>query len=318
MRRTAGLRRLFGTVNPLPIQQWIYPLFLVEGSGRLEPISSMPGQYRLSLDQLERLLQPLVAQGLGGVLLFGQTEGAKDACGSGAWDPKGVVQRAIPLLHKAFPELVVVTDVCLCAYTEHGHCGALDSHGDLANDLTAELLAKVATSHAEAGADIVAPSAMIDGQVQAIRRALDEADFEQVAIMAYSTKFASSLYGPFREAENSAPSHGDRRSYQADPANPRNAILESLLDEAEGADILMVKPAHLYLDLVAEIRRRSNLPLALYHVSGEYAMACAAAERGWLDLPQYVRESLTAMSRAGADVLITYWANRYQEIFPNV
>ena len=313
LRRTPALRRLFD--QPFPAaSKFVWPLFLVEGEKRREAIDAMPGQYRLSMDELLRAVEPAVKQGIGGVLLFGQTEGVKDAAGSGAFDPKGVVQRAIPLLKRAFPDLVVMTDVCLCAYTDHGHCGPLDHHGHVDNDASCELLARVALSHAVAGADVVAPSAMMDGQIQAIRQALMENDLHDTLLMAYSTKFASSLYGPFREAENSAPSAGDRKSYQASYANPRAALRESELDEAEGADLLMIKPTLYYLDLLAEIRARTDLPVAAYNVSGEYSMIHAAAQRGWGDLTAMARESLMAIDRAGADLILSYWAPFYKEL----
>jgi len=313
LRRTQALRRLFD--QPFPAaSKFVWPLFLVEGEKRRETISSMPGQYRLSTDELLRAVEPVAKQGIGGVLLFGQTEGTKDKAGSGAYDSKGVVQRAIPLLKRAFPELVVMTDVCLCAYTDHGHCGPLDNHGQIDNDASCELLARVALSHAAAGADVVAPSAMMDGQIQTIRQALMENDFHNTLLMSYSTKFASSLYGPFREAENSAPSAGDRKSYQASYANPRAALRESEVDEVEGADILMIKPALFYLDLLAEIRARTDLPVAAYNVSGEYSMIHATAERGWGDLHAMARESVMAIDRAGADLLISYWAPFYQKL----
>ena len=313
LRKTPALRHLFD--QPFPAaSKFVWPLFLVEGEKRRETIASMPGQFRLSTDELLRAIEPVAKQGIGGVLLFGQTEGTKDKAGSGAFDPKGVVQRAIPLIKRAFPELVVMTDVCLCAYTDHGHCGPLDTHGQVDNDASCELLARVALSHAAAGADVVAPSAMMDGQIQAIREALMENDFNDTLLMAYSTKFASSLYGPFREAENSAPSAGDRKSYQASYADPRTALRESEYDEAEGADILMIKPALFYLDLLAEIRARTDLPVAAYNVSGEYSMIHATAERGWGDLTAMARESVMAIDRAGADLLISYWAPFYKEL----
>jgi porphobilinogen synthase len=313
LRRTQALRRLFD--QPFPAaSKFVWPLFLVEGEKRKETISSMPGQFRLSTDELLRAVEPVAKQGIGGVLLFGQTEGKKDKVGSGAFDSKGVVQRAIPLLKRAFPELVVMTDVCLCAYTDHGHCGPLDNHGQVDNDASCELLARVALSHAAAGADVVAPSAMMDGQILAIRQALMENNFNDTLLMAYSTKFASSLYGPFREAENSAPSAGDRKSYQASYASPRTALRESEVDETEGADILMIKPALFYLDLLAEIRARTDLPVAAYNVSGEYSMIHATAERGWGDLYAMARESVMAIDRAGADMLISYWAPFYKEL----
>ncbi len=314
LRRTPAIRRLFDAPPPPPAK-FVWPVFVVEGEGRCEPIAAMPGQSRLSVDELVRALEPVASQGIGGVLLFGQTEGEKDAGGSGAFDERGVVQRAVPAIKRAFPDLVVMTDVCLCAYTAHGHCGPLDRQGQVDNDAAVGLLARVAVSHAAAGADVVAPSAMMDGQVQAIRAALDENAFDQTLLMAYSTKFASSMYGPFRDAENSAPSAGDRKGYQASYGNLRAALRESDFDEDEGADILMVKPALFYLDVLARLRERTELPLAAYNVSGEYSMLIAAAERGWGDLRAMARESLMALDRAGADLLLSYWAPRYREIF---
>ncbi|MEI6644632.1 MAG: porphobilinogen synthase [bacterium] len=313
LRKTQAIRRLFD--QPFPAaSKFVWPLFVVEGEKRREAISSMPGQYRLSTDELLQAIEPVAQQGIGGVLLFGQTEGVKDKAGSGAYDPKGAVQCAIPLIKRAFPDLVVMTDVCLCAYTDHGHCGPLDRQGHVDNDASCELLARVAVSHAAAGADVVAPSAMMDGQVLAIREALMENDLNDTLLMAYSTKFASSMYGPFREAENSAPSAGDRKGYQASYANPRAALRESDFDEAEGADILMIKPTLFYLDLLAQIRERTDLPVAAYNVSGEYSMIHAAAERGWGDLRAMARESLMAIDRAGADLILSYWAPRYAEL----
>jgi len=314
MRRTPAIRAMFDDSFPRP-EKWVWPVFVVEGRNRREPIDAMPGQFRLSIDCLIRELEPVVAQGIGGVLLFGQTEGEKDMGGSGAFDPKGIVQQAIPQIKRAYPNLVVMTDVCLCAYTNHGHCGPLLPDGSVDNDTAIELLAKTALSHAAAGADVVAPSAMMDGQIAAIRAALTEAAFKDTILMSYSTKFASAFYGPFRDAENSAPGKGDRKGYQASFANPRNALLESVLDEAEGADILMVKPASLYLDIIAELRSRTDLPVAAYNVSGEYSMLIATADRGWGDLREMVRENILALQRAGTDLFISYWAPRYNEFF---
>ena len=313
LRRTQAIRRLFDQHFPAA-SKFVWPLFVVEGEKRREAIASMPGQYRLSTDELLQAIEPVAKQGIGGVLLFGQTEGVKDKAGSGAYDAKGAVQCAIPVIKRAFPDLVVMTDVCLCAYTDHGHCGPLDRQGQVDNDASCELLARVALSHAAAGADVVAPSAMMDGQIQAIRKALMENDFHDTLLMAYSTKFASSMYGPFREAENSAPSAGDRKGYQASYANPRAALRESEFDEAEGADILMIKPTLFYLDLLAQIRARTDLPVAAYNVSGEYSMIHAAAERGWGDLRAMARESLMAIDRAGADLILSYWAPSYAEL----
>ena len=315
LRRTAGLRRLFDAPLPRP-EKFIWPTFVLEGTARREPIDAMPGQARLSVDQLLIDLEPVVASGIGGVLLFGLTnERKKDECGSAAFDENGAVQQAVRAIKEKFPELVTITDVCVCAYTSHGHCGPLNEDGDVDNDAANEILAKIALSHAEAGADIVAPSAMMDGQVGAIRTALDENGFENTLLMSYSTKFASSMYGPFREAENSAPSKGDRKGYQASYRDLRTALRESEFDEDEGADILMVKPSLFYLDVIAELRTRTDLPLAAYNVSGEYSMLHASAERGWGDLKEMVRESTAALVRAGADLLISYWANQYNTFF---
>ena len=317
---TTRLRRLRGseawrtlTADPmLGPEKLIWPAFVVAGENRREAIESMPGQYRLSVDELLRELAPMVAQGIGGVLLFGVASAdEKDAEGSAAWDASGAVQQAVTRISSRYPSLALTTDVCLCAYTEHGHCGALDGRGQVDNDATLALLARVAQSHAAAGAECVAPSAMMDGQVAAIRAGLDGVGCSGTMIMSYSTKFASSMYGPFREAEQSSPQSGDRRGYQSDYANARLALRESELDEAEGADILMVKPALFYLDILSELRAQTQLPLAAYNVSGEYAMLHATAERGWGDLGAMARESLMAIRRAGADMVITYWANQW-------
>jgi porphobilinogen synthase len=314
LRRTPGIRRLLDEPPPGP-ERFIWPVFAIAGTGREEPISAMPGQSRRSPDRLLKALEAPVASGIGGILLFGVPEdSAKDHAGTAAADPDGVIPQTIRTVKRAYPDLPVFTDVCLCAYTRHGHCGPLDADGAVDNDAANLQLARTALAHAAAGADGVAPSAMMDGQVQAIRQALDQSGFERTILMSYSTKFASGFYGPFREAEASAPRSGDRRGYQASYANPRQALLESALDEAEGADILMVKPAMLYLDVIAELRRRTDLPLAAYNVSGEYAMLCATAERGWGDLRAMVRESVCAIARAGADIIISYWADRYNEL----
>ena len=315
LRRTEALRDMFGMDAPSPAK-FIWPVFVVPGSGRREAIDSMPGQFRLSADELVKELAPVVAQGVKSVLLFGQHEGeGKDECGTPAADPHGAVQRAIPVLRRAYPDLVILTDVCLCAYTAHGHCGPHDPDGDIDNDAACEMLARVAVSHARAGADGVAPSAMMDGQVAAIRQALDDEGFKKTLLIAYSTKFASQMYGPFRDAENSAPSQGDRQGYQASYRDPRTALRESAFDEAEGADALMVKPALFYLDLIREVSRRSLLPVMAYNVSGEYSMVHAAAEKGYCDLYATARESLTAIFRAGATQVISYWAPFYGKIF---
>ncbi len=315
LRQTASIRRLVESTLPGP-EKFLWPVFVVEGENRAEPIASLPGQQRLSTDRLLRELEPLAGLGLGGVLIFGLVEtGRKDAVGSAAQAEKGVVQRAVRAVRREFPDLPVFTDVCLCAYTSHGHCGPLGADGRVDNDAANAQLAGVAVSHAAAGAHAVAPSAMMDGQVATIRRALDAAGFADTILMSYSTKFASALYGPFRDAEQSAPQHGDRHGYQASYADLRSALRESALDEAEGADILMVKPALFYLDVLARLRDRTDLPIAAYNVSGEYAMMVAMAERGWGDLGAMVRESTAAIARAGADIIISYWAGRYTEIF---
>ena len=310
LRRTEAIRGMFAMDRPSR-DRFIWPVFLVEGAGRKEPIASMPGQFRWSVDRL-------VAEfpsGVKSVLLFGQTEGEKDEIGSAAADMGGVVQRAIPALKAAFPDLVVFTDVCLCAYTSHGHCGPHDPDGDIDNDAACEMLARVAVSHARAGADGVAPSAMMDGQIAAIRSALDEEGFKKTLLISYSTKFASTMYGPFRDAENSAPSQGDRQGYQASYRDPDAAVRESLVDEAEGADALMVKPALWYLDMIAKVRSRTLLPVMAYNVSGEYSMVHAAAKAGFCDLYAAARESLYAIFRAGATQVISYWTPFYGEIF---
>ena len=315
LRRTAAIRDMFAMPAPGP-EKFIWPVFVVPGTGRKEAIESMPGQFRYSADELVKALAPVVAQGVRSVLLFGQHEGeGKDEIGSPAEDPHGAVQRAIPALRAAYPDLVILTDVCLCAYTAHGHCGPHDADGDIDNDAACEMLARVAVSHARAGADGVAPSAMMDGQIAAIRHALDEEGFKKTLLISYSTKFASQMYGPFRDAENSAPSKGDRQGYQASFRDPRTAIRESLLDEAEGADALMVKPALFYLDLIREVAARSLLPVMAYNVSGEYSMIHAAAEKGYCDLYATARESLFAIFRAGATQVISYWAPFYKDIF---
>ena len=312
LRRTEGLRKMLGQPLPGP-EKFVWPVFLREGKSIDESINAMPGQSRMSADILLKKLEPVVESGVGGVLLFGLTS-KKDADGSEAWNEKGAVQRAIPLIKQAFPQLTVFTDVCLCAYTDHGHCGPLNKAGEVDNDAALTLLQKVALSHAAAGADCVAPSAMMDGQVLAIREALDEEALTDTLLMSYSTKFASSMYGPFREAEQSAPGKGDRQGYQAPYNDLRQALRESELDEDEGADIMMVKPALMYLDVIHQLRTATDLPVAAYNVSGEYSMLIAQAERGWGDLRSMVRENMAAMQRAGTDIFISYWASRYNEL----
>ncbi|MGD0114585.1 MAG: porphobilinogen synthase [Dehalococcoidia bacterium] len=305
LRRTEALRRLVRETRLSP-GDFVYPLFVVHGSGVRNAIPSMPGQAQLSVDQLPGEARELRDLGIPAVLLFG-IPASKDDQASEAYAPDGIVQQAVRALKQADPELLVITDVCLCEYTSHGHCGIVRD-GDVDNDATLPLLARTALSHARAGAGMVAPSAMMDGQVAAIRRALDEGGFAQTPIMAYAAKYASAFYGPFREAAESMPQFGDRCGYQMDPANAREALREIESDIAEGADIVMVKPALAYLDVLARARQRFDLPLAAYNVSGEYAMIKAASANGWLDEKRVVLEVLTAIKRAGADITITYHA----------
>lgn len=317
LRQSAGIRRMLDAPLPGP-EKFIWPAFVIDGAAKREPIEAMPGQSRLSVDQLLIDLEPVVESGISGVLLFGLVEDAeKDHTGTAAYNDKGAVQRAIREVKEKFPGLVVTADVCVCAYTTHGHCGPLTESGDVDNDAANEVLAKIAVSYAAAGADIVAPSAMMDGQVDAIRTALDANAFNQTLLMSYSTKFASAMYGPFREAEKSQPGKGDRKGYQASYGDLRTALRESELDELEGADLLMVKPSLFYLDVLAKMREATDLPIAAYNVSGEYSMLHATAERGWGDLKGMVQESSAALVRAGADILISYWANQYDKYFRN-
>jgi len=307
LRRTASLRDMLRETS-LAARQLIHPMFVTAGQGISRDISSMPGHAQQSVDRLEPGIAALERLGLSTVLLFG-IPAAKDASGSAAWDADGPVPQAIGLLKRRAPGLTVVADVCLCEYTDHGHCGVLHPvRRDVLNDETLPLLARAAVAYADAGADIVAPSAMMDGQVATIRQALDAAGHDDVAILAYASKFASAFYGPFRDAAGSAPAFGDRRAYQLDPANAREALREADLDLAEGADMLMVKPAGPYLDIIRQVRERHAVPLAAYQVSGEYAMLKAASERGWLDERRAVLESLLGIRRAGADMIITYYA----------
>lgn len=314
LRQTAALRAMLNPAMPGP-EKFLWPVFVREGGDLQEPIASMPGQCRYGIDALLRALEPVVRQGVGGILVFGLPDPAgKDSDGRMAADPAGLVPRTVAAVKRAYPDLLVFTDVCLCAYTSHGHCGPLDGRGQVENDRTLGLLAQTALAHAAAGADAVAPSAMMDGQVRAIRQALDGQGFANTLLMSYSTKFASAMYGPFRDAEQSAPQKGDRQGYQQSGRDPRQAIRESLLDIGEGADVLMVKPALFYLDIIAELRQRTELPIAAYNVSGEYAMLAAMAEKGWGDLRGMVRESVAAMARAGTDIFISYWASRHAEL----
>lgn len=284
----------------------VLPLFACPGSGMRKAISSMPGVHNLSVDEITKEASEAFANGVRSVILFGLPE-TKDEIASGAYADEGIVQQAVRSLRREVPELTVMTDTCLCEYTSHGHCGVVRG-GEVLNDESLELLARTAVSQAKAGAHVVAPSAMMDGQVGAIREALDEDGLQHVAIMSYAVKYASGLYGPFREAAESTPAFGDRRAYQMDHANAREAMREAELDYSEGADILMVKPATLYLDVLKAVRDRFDLPLAAYHVSGEYAMLKAAARNGWIDEERVMMETLTSIKRAGADIILTYYA----------
>jgi porphobilinogen synthase len=290
----------------LRIDDFVYPLFAVHGRGVREPIGSMPGQYRLSIDELLKECKDAASMGIPAVLLFGLPRD-KDPRGSEAYAEDGIIQQAVRAVKDTIPDLLVITDVCLCEYTSHGHCGVVED-GRIKNDPTLELIARTAVSHAEAGADLVAPSDMMDGRVSAIREGLDEAGFPETPIMAYSAKYASAFYGPFREAADSTPQFGDRRSYQMDPANAMEAMREVALDVDEGADIVMVKPALPYLDVIARVKGEFGLPVAAYSVSGEYAMLKAAGQLGWLDEDRAVLEALTGIRRAGADIIISYFA----------
>jgi len=307
LRRGAALRSLVRETRLSP-GQLLLPLFVEPGEGVRTPVSSMPGVHRTSVDELLRDAREAVELGLGGVLLFGIPP-TKDPQGSGAWDRDGVVQRAVRALKAELPDLLVVTDVCLCEYTSHGHCGVLDGE-EVLNDPTLELLARTAVSHAEAGADIVAPSDMMDGRVGAIRDALDRAGFHELPILSYAAKYASAFYGPFRDAADSSPAFGDRRGYQMDPGNAEEALREVFADLDEGADLVMVKPALAYLDVIHRVKAEAGVPVAAYHVSGEYAAIMAAIERGWLD-EAAMEEALLSIRRAGADIVVTYWAREF-------
>ena len=306
-RRTSALRGLVRETRPSP-QDFIYPIFVVAGEDVRRPVDSMPGIFQLSINHAVAEAKRAYDLGIPGVLLFG-IPADKDEAASGAYDPEGIVQLATRAIKDSMPDLLVVTDVCLCEYMSHGHCGVVEKDtGYILNDVSLELLARTASSQAEAGADIVAPSDMMDGRVAAIRSELDREGFEETPIMAYAAKYASAFYGPFREAAESAPSFGDRRSYQMDPANAREALVEAGLDVEEGADIVMVKPALPYLDVLRRVRETTDLPLAAYNVSGEYSMVKAAAQNGWLDEKTAVLEALTGVKRAGADIIVTYFA----------
>ncbi len=305
LRATEAIRSMVRETKLLP-SDLIYPIFAVNGTGRKEPIEPLPGINRLSVDYILEKAGEVRALGIPALLLFG-IPAYKDARGSAASDPEEAVQRAISAIKERFPEILVITDLCLCEYTDHGHCGVVED-GRVDNDKTLEVLLEAALSHARAGADIVAPSDMMDGRVAAIRAGLDQEGFCETAILSYAVKYASAFYGPFREAVGSAPRHGCRRSYQMDPGNVREALKEAALDVEEGADMIMVKPALSYLDVIRAVREEVNLPLAAYNVSGEYAMVKAAAENGWIDEQKVIMEQLFSMKRAGADLIITYHA----------
>jgi porphobilinogen synthase len=310
MRRNETLRRMVRETR-LSADNLVMPLFVKPEGGETAEIVSMPGQFQWPVDRVADQARRVMEAGVPAVLLFGLPE-AKDWQGSSGYDPESVVCRAVRAIKEAAPELCVITDVCLCEYTDHGHCGLLrenrDGVRDVDNDASVSLLVKEAMVHADAGADVIAPSDMMDGRVAAIRKGLDEKGYSEIPIMAYSAKYASAFYGPFRDAAESAPQFGDRRSYQMDPSNLREAMREMALDLEEGADVLMVKPAMAYLDVLAEAHQRFDVPLAAYHVSGEYSMVKAAAERGWIDERRAALEMLTALRRAGASIIITYWA----------
>jgi porphobilinogen synthase len=305
MRRTEALRRMVRETR-LSVDDFIYPLFVVPGTGVEKPIGSLPGQFNYSVDKAVEAAARAHDLGIPGVILFGVPE-HKDAVGSEAWKENGVVQKAIRAIKKQTPDLIVMADACFCEYTDHGHCGIL-SHGELDNDASLENLARAVVSYAKAGVDVVAPSGMLDGFVAACRESLDEDGFDQVAILAYSAKYASAYYGPFREAVDSAPQSGDRRGHQMDPANVAEALREVAMDVAEGADMVMVKPALAYLDVIRAVSDEINMPICAYNVSGEYAMIEAAAANGWIDRDRIILETLTGIRRAGADTIITYHA----------
>ena len=305
LRKNENIRRLVRE-NSISVDDLIYPLFIEEGENIKKEIPSMPGIYRWSLDRIDEELEEVSKLNIPAVLLFGIPE-HKDQVGSQTWNEEGIIQRAIRYIKENYPDLYVITDVCFCEYTEHGHCGVLHNN-DVANDITLENTKKQVISHAQAGADMVAPSGMMDGVVKAIREALDGAGFTDIPIMAYSAKFASSYYGPFRDAADSAPAFGDRRTYQMDPANRREALREVSFDREEGADIVMVKPALAYLDIISDVKNSFTLPVAAYNVSGEYSMVKAAGKLGWIDENKVIMETVLSMKRAGADIIITYHA----------
>lgn len=312
LRRTETIRSMVRETH-LRVDSLVFPLFVKEGSSLKEPIEAMPGQFRHSPDMLPKLAKQLSGLSIPAVLLFGIPK-KKDATGTSAHNRDGVVQQAVRRIKDAAPDIAVITDVCLCGYTDHGHCGILDDIGQVSNDDTLEVLSTVALSHAKAGADIIAPSDMMDGRVGIIRESLDENGYESIPILSYAVKYASAFYGPFREAAGSAPSFGDRKGYQMDPANVREAMREAAYDIEEGADMILVKPALPYLDVIRLVADEFDVPLAAYQVSGEYAMIKAACERGWLTEDACILESATSIKRAGADMLITYFAMRLAEL----
>jgi porphobilinogen synthase len=305
LRKNENFRRMIRETK-LSVDDLVYPLFVVPGKDRKKPIGAMPGNFQMSVDHLLKEVQKTKELGIPAVLLFGIPD-KKDEVASGAFTKDGIIQQAVRRIKDKVPDILVITDLCLCEYTSHGHCGMIEK-GDVDNDTTLEVLAETAVSHAKAGADMVAPSAMMDGQIGAIREGLDEAGYENTPIMAYSAKYASCFYGPFREAAESAPQFGDRRSYQMDPANGDEAIREISLDVGEGADIIMVKPALPYLDIIRRAREEFDLPIAAYNVSGEFAMIKAAAQLGWIDGERAMMEALTSIRRAGADIILSYFA----------
>ena len=311
LRRTPAMRDMVRETH-LSVKDFIAPLFVKPGNGARDPIPSMPGQYQYSVDTLVTEISELAGLGIPAVILFGLPD-SKDPLGSRSWADDGIVQQAISAVKSAVPEMVVITDVCFCEYTDHGHCGVI-KNGDVDNDATLELLARQAVSHAKAGVDLVAPSDMMDGRVAAIRESLDREGYHQIGILSYAVKYASAFYGPFRDAAESAPQFGNRSSYQMDPANGLEALKEAELDLAEGADMIMVKPALPYLDIISRVREICAVPLAAYNVSGEYAMIKAAALNGWIDEKRVMMESLTSIKRAGADLILTYFAKEAAQL----
>lgn len=305
MRKNEVIRSMTRETH-LSVHDLIYPLFLIEGRNIKKPVQSMPGIYQYSLDRIKGEIEELKELNIPAVILFGIPE-KKDSSGSEAYNPEGIIQRGIQSIKKIHPDLYVITDVCLCEYTDHGHCGVVKD-GEIDNDATLELLCREALSHVKAGADMVAPSDMMDGRVAAIRKALDKENFSHIPIMSYAAKFASAFYGPFREAAESTPQFGDRRSHQMDPANKREALREVILDVEENADIIMIKPALPYLDIIHMVREKIQLPVAAYNVSGEFSMIKAAAEKGWIDYQRVMMETLISIKRAGADLILTYFA----------